>query len=57
LLLDPRFKTFHLVSSLIDQEQGKAIFEQYDKKFLFLMFFNCHYHLHLLFKFERGIVD
>jgi hypothetical protein len=26
LLLDPKFKTFQLVSSFIDQEQGKAIF-------------------------------
>jgi hypothetical protein len=32
LILDPRFKTFHLVSSLIGHEQGKAIVEKYDKK-------------------------
>jgi hypothetical protein len=31
-MLDPRFKTLHLVSSLIGHEQGKAILEEYDKK-------------------------
>jgi hypothetical protein len=32
LMLDPRFKIFHLVSSLIGREQEKAIVEEYDKK-------------------------
>ncbi len=31
-MLDPRFKTHHLVFSLIDDEQGIAIVEKYDKK-------------------------
>jgi len=30
LMLDPRLKTFCLVSSLIGHEQGKAIVEEYD---------------------------
>jgi hypothetical protein len=38
LMLDPRFKTFHLASSLINHEQGKAIGEKYDKKLCFLCF-------------------
>jgi hypothetical protein len=46
LMLDLRFKTFHLVSSLIGHEQGKAIVEKYDKKYLFPMFLKCYYHLH-----------
>jgi hypothetical protein len=37
LMLDPRFKTFCLVSSFIGHEQGKAIVEDYDKQFLFPM--------------------
>jgi hypothetical protein len=57
LMLDPRFKTFHLVSSLIGHEQGKAIVEEYDKKSLFLMFLTCYYHLHPLTKTERGVVE
>jgi len=46
LMLDLRFKTLHLVSSLIGHEQGKAIVEKYDKKSLFPMFLKCYYHLH-----------
>jgi hypothetical protein len=56
-MFDPRFKTFHLMSSLIGNEQGKAIVEKYDKKFLFFMFLKCYYHLHPLVEIERGVVD
>jgi hypothetical protein len=56
-MLDPRFKTFHLVSSFIGHEQGKVIVEKYDEKSLFSMFLKCHYHLHPLVEFERGVVD
>jgi hypothetical protein len=48
LMLDPRFKTFCLMSSLIGHEQGKAIVDECDKKSLFPMFFKCYYHLHPL---------
>ncbi len=58
LMLDPRFKTFHLVSSLIGCEQGKTIVEEYEKKlFISSMIFKCYYHLHPLVEFERGVVD
>jgi hypothetical protein len=57
LMLDPRFKTHHFVSSLINCEQGKAIVEEYDKRSLFSMLIKCHYHLHPLVEFERDIVD
>jgi hypothetical protein len=40
LMLDPRFKTFCLMFSLIGREQRKAIIEKYDKKSLFLIFLN-----------------
>jgi len=40
LMLDPRFKTLHLVSLLIGHEQGKAIIEKYEKFFCFLCFLN-----------------
>jgi hypothetical protein len=45
------------VSSLINCEQGKAIVEEYDKKYLFSMLIKCHYHLYLSVEFERDIVD
>jgi hypothetical protein len=54
-MLDPRFKTLRVVSSLIGREQGKTIVEKYDKKTLFLMLFKCYYHLHPLVEFERGV--
>jgi hypothetical protein len=57
LMLDLRFKIHHLVSSLIDHEEGKAIVEKYDNFFLFPMLLECYYHLHLLVEFERGVVD
>ncbi len=57
LMLNLRFKTLHLVSSLIGHEQGKVIVEEYDKKSLFPMFLKCYYHLHPLVETKRGVVD
>jgi len=45
------------MSSLIGNEQGKAIVKEYDKKSLFLMFLKCYYHLHLLVETKRGVVE
>jgi len=56
-MLDPRFKTLHLVSSFIGCEQGKAIVEEYDNFFKFPMFLKCSYHLHPLVEFARDVVD
>jgi hypothetical protein len=44
ILLDPRFKSFHLGSSFIGRDQGVAIIEQYDTMSLYLM--KCYYYLH-----------
>jgi hypothetical protein len=50
--LDPKLKTFHLVSSLIGCEQSKTIVEEYDIKSLFPMIFQYYYdHLHSLVEF------
>jgi hypothetical protein len=57
LMLDPRFETLHLVSSLISCEQGKVIVEKYDKKSLFPMLLKCYYHLHPFVESKRGVVD
>jgi hypothetical protein len=40
LMLDPRFKNLKLISSLIDQEQGIFIIQEYDMKSLFPIFCN-----------------
>jgi hypothetical protein len=56
-MLDPRFKTLHLVSSFIGREQGKAIVEKYDKNSLFPMLLECYYHLHPLVESKGNVVD
>jgi hypothetical protein len=45
------------MSSLISREQGQAIVEEYDKRFLFSMLFKCHYQLHPFAKSKRGVID
>jgi len=35
----------------------KAIIEEYDTKYLYLMFMKCHHYLHPLVEFEINIVD
>jgi len=57
LMLDPNFKTLHLVSSLIGHEQGKTIVKEYDNFLIKIMFFNCYYHLHPLIESKKGVVD
>jgi hypothetical protein len=57
LVLDLKFKTLCLMSTLISYEGGKPIVEKYDRIFLFLMLLKCHYHLHPLVKSERDIVN
>jgi hypothetical protein len=57
LMLDPRFKTLCLVSSLIGHEQSKAIVEEYGNKSLFLMIHKYYYHLHPLVESKRGVVE
>jgi hypothetical protein len=58
LMLDPRFKTLHLVSLLIGCEQGKATVEEFDKKiFISSMIIKYYYHSHPLVESERGVVD
>jgi hypothetical protein len=57
LMLDPRFKNLHLLSSLFNHEQMKAIIEEYNRKHLYLMFMKCRHHLHPLVEFESNIVD
>ncbi len=56
-MLDPRFKTLCLVSSLIGHEQGKALVKEYDKKPLFPMFLKYYYHLHPLVESKRDVVE
>jgi hypothetical protein len=55
LMLDLRFRTFHLISSFIGREQGKVIIEKYDKKSSFPMLLKCYYHMHPLVE-SKGVL-
>ncbi len=49
IMLDPKLKSLHLVSSSIGCDQGVAIVvEQYDIMSLYPMFMKCYYQLHPL---------
>ncbi len=49
-MLEPRFKSLHIISSFVRQEQGVSFVEEYDKKFLYLMLVKCYEHLHPLIR-------
>jgi hypothetical protein len=45
LMLDPRFKSLHIITSFVGRDQ-EVVVEEYDKKSLYLMLVKCHEHLH-----------
>jgi hypothetical protein len=46
LMLDPRFKSLHIISSFVGKEQGVALVEKYDRKTLHPMLVKCRDHMH-----------
>jgi hypothetical protein len=48
IMLDPRLKSLHLVSSFIGCDQGVTIVEQYDIMSLYPMLMKRYYHFHSL---------
>ncbi len=55
LMLDPKFKNLHLMSSFIGRHQEVTIVEQYDTMLFYPML--CYYHLHPLIQSNNGLVD
>jgi hypothetical protein len=51
LMLDPRFKSFRLVSSFIGREESVSIVDEYDRRNLYPMLLKCYHHLHPMTKF------
>jgi hypothetical protein len=51
LMLNPRFKSMKLVSSLINRKQVVSIVEEYDQWSLFPMFLKCYHIFHPMAKF------
>ncbi len=56
-MLDPRFKSLHIISSFVEKEQGVALVEEYDRKSLYLMLVKCHEHLHPLVRLNKNFVN
>jgi hypothetical protein len=49
-MLDPRLKSFCLVSSFVGREEGVSIVEEYNKLSLHLILLKCYHYLHLMTK-------
>jgi hypothetical protein len=56
-MVNSKFKNLDLVISFIGDEQGVAIVEEYDRKFLCSMFLKCHHHFHPLGGSKSDFVD
>jgi hypothetical protein len=46
LMLDPKFKSLHLVYYFVSQEEGVNIANEYDRRILYPMLLKCYHHLH-----------
>ncbi len=50
LMLDPRYKNLHLISSFIGCDISKLIVNEYDENSLFSMLLKCYEHSHQISK-------
>jgi hypothetical protein len=57
LMLDPRFKSLHIISSFVGKEQGVALVEEYDRKTLHPMLVKCRDHMHPLVRLNRNCTN
>jgi hypothetical protein len=57
LMLNPRYKSLHIVLSFVGKVQGVALVEEYDRKSLYPTLVKCHEHLHPLVRSEMNFVD
>jgi hypothetical protein len=57
LMLNPRFKSFRIVSSFVGRGQGDVLVEEYDRKSLYPMLVKCHEHLHHLVRLNRNCAN
>jgi hypothetical protein len=55
LMLDPKFKSFCLVSSFVGQEESVNIVDEYDRRTLYPMLLKCYHHLHAIIKSTRCV--
>jgi hypothetical protein len=57
LMLNSKFKSFHLVFSFIGHDQGITIVEQYNTTSLYPMLMKCYYHLYLSIEFDNDFAN
>jgi hypothetical protein len=57
LMLDPRYKSLHIICSFVGREQGIALIEEYNRKSLYLMLVKCHELLHLLVRSKTNFAN
>jgi hypothetical protein len=57
LMLDPQFKSLHLVSSFVGCEQNISIIEEYDWKSFQPMLLKCYHHLHLVENYDIESIE
>jgi hypothetical protein len=51
LMVDPRFKSFHLIFSFFGREEGVSIVDEYDRRTLYPMLLKCFHHLQTMIVF------
>jgi hypothetical protein len=56
-MLDPRLKPFVLCPHLLVINKVRRLLKNMTQNLCFFIFLMCHYHLHPLVEYERGIVD
>jgi hypothetical protein len=57
LMLNPRFKSLHMINSFVEREQGIVLVVECDKKSLYPMLVKCHEHLHPLVRLNMNCVN
>jgi len=50
-MLNPKFKSLHLVCSFVGREEGVSVVDEYDRRTLYPMRLKYYHHLHPMTKF------
>jgi hypothetical protein len=57
LMLNPKLKSFYIISSFVGKEQGVILGEEYDRESLYPMLIKCHEHLHPLVRSNKHFAN
>jgi hypothetical protein len=56
-MLNPKFKSLHIISSFVGREQGVPLVEENERKSVCPMLVKCHEHLHPLVRLDRNYAN